>query len=150
MEVQAIPKPLLPFVVGNVHRGLLTLHFFDKSALFQQIKTKCWYNNPDFNWRVKPLSKGRVAVWELALNGHAVRSFEICSGAGDTAAIWAEPTTSVSISVQRKPTVWRGGGRLSPGEGVCCSSDTLGKLWKEKEAYFYSFGLGCVTSFHVS
>lgn len=149
-EVQAIPEPLLEIVVGKVHRGLLTLHFFDKSALFQQIKTKCWYNNPDLNWQVKPCSKARVAVWEIAQYGHAVRSFEICPGAGDTAAIWTEPTTSVSISVQRKPTVWTAGGGLFPEEDVCCSSDAFGKLWKEAKAYFYSFGFECVTSFHVS
>lgn len=92
---------------------------FDKSALFQQIKTKCWYNNPGRNWRVKPVPKGRVAVWEKAQNGHAVRSSEICPGAGDTAAIWAEPTATVSISVQRKPAVWTGGGQVCPEEGVC-------------------------------
>lgn len=73
----------------------------------------------------------------------------MCSGAGDTAVIWAEPTTSVSISVQRKPAVWTGGGRLCLEEGVCCSSDAFGKLWKETEAHFYSIGLGCVTSFNV-
>lgn len=67
---------------------------------------------------------------------------------GDTDRIWEEPTTSVSISVQRKPSVWTGGGRLCPEDGVCCSSDT--KLWKETEAYFSSFGLRCVISFHVS
>lgn len=77
-------------------------------------------------------------MWEIAQNGHSMRSFEICPGAGDTAVIGAEPTTSVSTSVQRKPTVWTGGGRLDP--------EAFGKRWKETEA----FGLACVTSFHVS
>lgn len=42
---------------------------FDKSALFQQIKTKCWYNNPGRNWRVKPVPKrescsvGKSSEW---------------------------------------------------------------------------------------
>ena len=91
--------------------------------------------------------------WKWQSNDHFLfytlwGHFKICPGAGDTAVIWAEPTTSVSIWVQRKPTVWTGGGGLCPEEGVCCSSDAFGKLWKEMEAYFCSFGRGCVTSFH--
>lgn len=87
-------KPPLVSVVGDVHRGQLTLHFFDKSAVLHQIKTKCSYNNPDLNWIWQKLhSKGKVTVWEIAGNGHAMRSTEICLEARDRAIICAEPTT---------------------------------------------------------
>lgn len=107
MQVKAFPKPLLAFVVGNVHRGLLTLHFFNKSALVQQIKTKCWYKRFCMTSKTGVL-KGELLCgrkfWTVTLWGHFKKA--------QKPGTWAEPATSVTISFQRKLSVWTGGGRL--------------------------------------